>query len=265
MRLRPIVLASLAIVGCSREDRTSRDDHQQPSQPSQPSPAQQQPQPPPAESAESIAPQAEPLPPPLAPEPAAPAATVPKPATPPPPPTIAYPTYDEPAVVAVAEPVVGEPVANVDVFFDQLEPYGTWYDDPTYGWSFAPDQTGYVPYSNGYWKSTTYGLTWVSYDAFGWATSHYGRWLFRNRWIWIPDTTWGPAWVTWRQADGVVGWAPCGYAVDAYVPEPAWRFVTATVLFSIDIRRHYVTRDIHGYLDRSAPIARYHRHDGSYW
>ena len=124
------------------------------------------------------------------------------------------PVYD-----TVNVDVAGNDVPSVDVFYNDLAPYGTWYDDPTYGWVFAPPSPSYVPYSNGHWAYTDYGYTWVSDDPFGWATDHYGRWVWANRWVWRPDTTWGPAWVQWRQGDGYVGWAPAGYTDDAYVPE----------------------------------------------
>jgi len=129
----------------------------------------------------------------------------------PPPPDTSQPTfYDEPVYDTVTVSLGGDAVPNVDVFYDQLDPYGTWYDDQTYGWVFSPSQSGYVPYSNGHWKYTDAGLLWVSADPFGWATDHYGRWIWNNRWVWAPDTTWGPSWVNWRQGDGVVGWSPAG-------------------------------------------------------
>ncbi|MCJ7581250.1 MAG: hypothetical protein MUP98_12040, partial [Candidatus Aminicenantes bacterium] len=39
---------------------------------------------------------------------------------------------------------------------------------------------------------------------------HYGRWGWDNYlgWYWVPDTVWGPAWVTWRQSSLYIGWAP---------------------------------------------------------
>ena len=43
--------------------------------------------------------------------------------------------------------VPDEAVASVDVFYDQLSPYGVWIDDPTVGQAFIPEQAGYVPYS----------------------------------------------------------------------------------------------------------------------
>jgi hypothetical protein len=55
-----------------------------------------------------------------------------------------------------------------------------------------------------------YGWYWVSQEPFGWATFHYGRWLYDDYygWIWIPDDVWGPAWVEWRYDDANIGWAP---------------------------------------------------------
>jgi hypothetical protein len=173
--------------------------------------------------------------------------------------------YDEPGYDTVNVNVTGDSVGSIDVFFDQLDPYGTWYDDPTYGWAFSPSQSSYVPYSNGYWKYTDYGVLWVSRDPFGWATDHYGRWVYQNRWVWTPDLTWGPAWVSWRQGDGWIGWAPAGYTANAYVPEDHWRFVAAPELFSIEISRRYAVSNIRGYLDASVPIVRYHRHDNDVW
>ena len=68
------------------------------------------------------------------------------------------------------------------------------------------------PYMDGYWAYTDVGYTWISYEDFGWATYHYGRWakLADYGWVWFPgtDLEWGPAWVSWRYGTGVVGWAP---------------------------------------------------------
>ncbi|HWU88522.1 MAG TPA: DUF6600 domain-containing protein, partial [Kofleriaceae bacterium] len=161
--------------------------------------------------------------------------------------------------------VAGEEVPAIDVFYDQLDPYGSWYDDRTYGWVFAPSEPSYIPYANGYWKNTDYGFTWVSSDPFGWATDHYGRWVWVNRWVWVPDTTWGPAWVQWRVGDGWVGWAPMGFSDDAYVPDEQWRFVPALQLTARDLRRSYVIRDHRRYLSSTAPLQRWNRHRKSFY
>jgi hypothetical protein len=51
---------------------------------------------------------------------------------------------------------------------------------------------------------------WASDEEFGWATDHYGRWFFDDRygWVWVPGNDWAPAWVSWRSGGGYVGWAP---------------------------------------------------------
>jgi hypothetical protein len=188
-----------------------------------------------------------------------------EPYQPPPPQTLQTVYYDEPGYDTVNVNATGEAVGSIDVFYDQLDPYGTWHDDATYGWVFSPSQSSYVPYSNGHWKYTDYGMLWVSSDPFGWATDHYGRWVYQSRWVWRPDLTWGPAWVSWRQCDGWIGWAPAGYTTHAYVPEDHWRFVAAPELLSIEISRRYVASNIRRYLDLSVPIVRYHRHDKDVW
>ena len=84
--------------------------------------------------------------------------------------------------------------------------------DYGYCWqpSVAVSNSNWRPYSDGYWAYTDVGWTWVSYEDFGWATYHYGRWTrLRDRgWFWVPGREWGPAWVSWRTGGDYVGWAP---------------------------------------------------------
>jgi hypothetical protein len=143
----------------------------------------------------------------------------------------------------------GESVGSVDVFFDQLAPYGVWVDDPVVGQVFVPDQPGYVPYQNGHWQYTDVGFVWVSDEPFAWATSHYGRWWFSpdyGRWVWVPDTVWGPSWVNWYEADGTFGWAPIAPAIvlsaGYTVPLAAYHFAPADRLLDANVRRYYVPR-----------------------
>ena len=204
-----------------------------------PPPAEPQPSPPPAEPYQSPQQPYQPPPPPA------------PPADPPP------VTYSDPVYTDVNVEVAGNDVPSVDVFYDQLSTYGTWYDDPTYGWVFAPGDASYLPYTNGRWTDTDYGFTWVSNDPFGWATDHYGRWVWANRWVWRPDTTWGPAWVQWRQGDGYVGWAPAGYTDDAYFPEDHWRFVPVAYLFAPDTPRYVIRGNVRPYLSSTLAVRRY--------
>jgi hypothetical protein len=106
---------------------------------------------------------------------------------------------------------------SVDFFYDNLSG-GNWIEVGDYGYCWQPDvavsDPAWRPYSDGYWAYTDLGWTWVSYEDFGWATYHYGRWtrLTDYGWIWVPgrdeDLNWSPAWVSWRTGGEYIGWAP---------------------------------------------------------
>jgi len=100
-------------------------------------------------------------------------------------------------------------------FYDSLSPYGAWLQVPGingYVWQpyVAQQDPNWRPYRQGHWAYTDQGWAWVSNEPFGWATYHYGRWeqLADTGWVWIPGDQWAPAWVSWRQSDDYVGWAP---------------------------------------------------------
>lgn len=104
---------------------------------------------------------------------------------------------------------------SVDFFYNNLSG-GNWIEAGDYGYGWQPDvavnDPNWRPYADGYWAYTDDGWTWVSYEDFGWATYHYGRWarLADQGWVWFPgsDLDWGPAWVSWRTGGDYVGWAP---------------------------------------------------------
>jgi hypothetical protein len=97
-------------------------------------------------------------------------------------------------------------------FYEPLATYGRWVVIGSYGrvWVPARVESGWRPYSNGYWQRTDAGWYWTSEEPWGWATYHYGRWDFNPQygWFWVPQTQWAPAWVAWREGGGYVGWAP---------------------------------------------------------
>ncbi len=104
---------------------------------------------------------------------------------------------------------------SVDYFYNNLSG-GNWIEVEGYGYGWQPDvavnDPNWRPYADGYWAYTDDGWTWISYEDFGWATYHYGRWanLSDYGWTWFPgtDLDWGPAWVSWRTGGDYVGWAP---------------------------------------------------------
>ena len=102
---------------------------------------------------------------------------------------------------------------SIDFFYDNLSG-GSWIEAGDYGYCWQPEvavtNANWRPYADGYWAYTDVGWTWVSYEDFGWATYHYGRWarLRDHGWVWVPGYEWGPAWVSWRTGGDYVGWAP---------------------------------------------------------
>jgi Family of unknown function (DUF6600) len=104
---------------------------------------------------------------------------------------------------------------SIDIFYDNLSG-GNWIEVEGYGYGWQPElaasDSNWRPYADGYWAYTDDGWTWISYEDFGWATYHYGRWanLSDYGWVWFPgeDLDWGPAWVSWRTGGDYVGWAP---------------------------------------------------------
>ena len=108
---------------------------------------------------------------------------------------------------------LSEPVADYGMFYDSLSSYGSWFETPDYGYVWQPvvvRDSNWRPYSRGRWACSDRGWTWISEEPFGWATYHYGRWaLLRGYgWIWVPGSEWAPSWVSWRENDSHIGWAP---------------------------------------------------------
>jgi hypothetical protein len=76
------------------------------------------------------------------------------------------------------------------VGYSDLDDYGSWAQEATYGWTWFPSHvvTSWAPYSDGRWVwIEPWGWTWVDNARWGFAPSHYGRWVSVNhRWGWVP-------------------------------------------------------------------------------
>jgi hypothetical protein len=145
---------------------------------------------------------------------------------------------------------------SLETFYDELAPYGTWFQDAQYGYVWRPDvdQSNFRPYyTDGRWAMTEYGNTWVSDYDWGWAPFHYGRWVLNQyrEWIWIPDTVWGPAWVSWRSGGGYYGWAPLspgfdisiGFGGGYNIPNDWWVFIPQINIYNSSYPRYYYNRN----------------------
>jgi len=116
------------------------------------------------------------------------------------------------ALAAIVLPRQLHAEITVEAFYEPLESYGDWIEVGDYGYCWQPRDIAseWRPYTVGEWVYTDAGWTWDSDEPYGWATYHYGRWahLARHGWVWVPDTEWGPSWVSWRHGDRYTGWAP---------------------------------------------------------
>jgi probable HAF family extracellular repeat protein len=110
---------------------------------------------------------------------------------------------------------------DYDVFYSRLSAdEGSWVEAGDYGYCFRPRVSGdWRPYRDGHWVWTDRGWYWDSNEHFAWATYHYGRWINvgGTGWCWVPGHQWAPAWVSWRESDEHVGWAPLPPEADVSV------------------------------------------------
>jgi hypothetical protein len=115
-------------------------------------------------------------------------------------------------LVSPLTPGVQAKEVSVEFFYDSLDPYGEWIQTADYGFVWHPKEVSedWRPYTDGSWAYTDAGWTWLSEEPYGAIVYHYGRWtrLQDTGWVWVPDTEWAPAWVSWRKSEQYVGWAP---------------------------------------------------------
>ena len=151
------------------------------------------------------------------------------------------PVAQPPAQVAAPAPTyVSSPPPDVNYFYNDLAPYGSWVSVGGVGWCWQPSvvvvNRGWRPYCDGgHWVYTDAGWYWQSEYSWGWAPFHYGRWYMDAHcgWVWVPGRVWGPAWVTWRTAGTACGWAPLPPGAD-FAVGVGWRFNGVSVGASFD-------------------------------
>jgi hypothetical protein len=119
------------------------------------------------------------------------------------------------------------------VGYQQLDAYGAWMQDPSYGAVWYPRLTlaDWAPYRYGRWEwIAPWGWTWIDDAPWGFATSHYGRWTqIGSRWCWVPGRigprpVYAPALVMFVSGRGApaLGAGP-GIAWFPLAPGEAWR------------------------------------------
>ncbi|MFA7290561.1 MAG: DUF6600 domain-containing protein, partial [Melioribacteraceae bacterium] len=142
-----------------------------------------------------------------------------------------------------------------EYFYKSLSPYGNWVQVDYDVWVWQPYQysNSWRPYSDGRWIWTNDGWYWDSYEPYGWATYHYGRWVMDDYygWIWIPDTQWGPAWVNWHYDDDIIGWVPMQpiysvpgirVSINFRLNFGYWNFVSYNRFLDRNVHSYYYTK-----------------------
>ncbi len=116
------------------------------------------------------------------------------------------------------------------VGFEDLDDYGEWRDDWSYGHIWFPNRVdaGWAPYHTGHWAwISPWGYTWVDDSPWGYAPFHYGRWVVvGGRWGWVAgpvnvQPVYAPALVVFIGGGpgfgGNIAWFPLGPR-EVYVP-----------------------------------------------
>ncbi len=149
---------------------------------------------------------------------------------------------------------------------EDLNTYGAWQTDPTYGQVWTPSgvPADWAPYHYGHWVwMAPWGWTWVEDEPWGFAPFHYGRWVFVGaEWAWVPGPVavrpvYAPALVAWvggtpgfsfsvAIGGGGVGWFPLG---------PREVFVPAYHVSDVYVTRVNVTNTV---VERTTVINVYH-------
>jgi len=119
--------------------------------------------------------------------------------------------------------------------YEDLDEYGRWRYEPTYGYVWTPVSVpyGWAPYRYGHWVYISpWGWTWVEDEPWGFAPFHYGRWAYLGGgWCWVPGPVavrpvYSPALVAFVGGGGFhvgvaigggVGWFPLAPG-EVYVP-----------------------------------------------
>lgn len=139
--------------------------------------------------------------------------------------------------------------------YEELDQHGIWRESVEYGplWTPRAVPAGWVPYRDGRWTWVApWGWTWVDNAPWGYAPSHYGRWVMvGSRWSWAPGRhisrpVWAPALVGWV---GGSNWSlSFGTGGHHYMPAQGWYPLTPYDMFVPHYRaRHdHLSRINHG-------------------
>ena len=155
------------------------------------------------------------------------------------------------------------------VGYQQLDAYGSWAEDTSYGAVWYPRVTvaDWAPYRYGHWEwIAPWGWTWIDDAPWGFAPFHYGRWaMIGSRWAWVPGRigprpVYAPALVAFVGDGGGISLSIGGPGIGWFplAPGEAWRpaYRTTAVYFN-SVNRYLAGgyRNGGGYLYQHRPSA----------
>ena len=155
--------------------------------------------------------------------------------------------------------------------YEELDRYGTWSQDADYGAIWFPTRiaAGWAPYRDGHWTYVRpWGWTWVDDAPWGYAPSHYGRWVqVRDRWGWTPGAVrerplWAPALVGFIGGAGFSVGISTGSPVGWYPLAPWERYdpwYRASPTYVTRVNRYVVDRAPRWYQGRGDEWRRWNR------
>ena len=155
--------------------------------------------------------------------------------------------------------------------FEDLDDHGSWRAVPEYGHVWVPSRVppDWAPYRHGHWAwISPWGWTWIDDAPWGFAPSHYGRWVWLDRhWAWAPGPivrrpvyapalvafVGGSGWSVAASAGPAVGWFPLGWR-EPFIPW--YRSSTRHVqqVNAIHVSNTSAAREVR-YVNRSRPEA----------
>jgi hypothetical protein len=162
-------------------------------------------------------------------------------------------------------------VSNDMTGYEELDRYGTWAQDADYGAVWYPTRVaaGWAPYRDGHWTYVRpWGYTWVDDAPWGYAPSHYGRWVqVRDRWGWMPGSVrerpvWAPALVGFIGGSGFSVGISSGSPVGWYPLAPWERYdpwYRASPAYVTSVNRYVVDRAPRGWQGRGDDWRRLNR------
>lgn len=121
---------------------------------------------------------------------------------------------------AIPKPIQRYPRAVVYFAQKYSSMYGEWIWDDLYGYVWRTDFNDYYPggtwqpYYFGQWTEVNGQLFWVPVESWGWVPYHLGLWVWnKNRgWLWIPGSSFSPAWVSWSFFGEYCSWRPWSFS-----------------------------------------------------